>query len=271
MQKPLILLTNDDGVESPGLWAAACALAVVGDVTIAAPLTQSTGAGRSMPHFMNGRIERRVRDMCGRTWEAYGVNGSPAQAVDHAILELMPRYPDLVVSGINYGENVGTGITISGTIGAAMEAASFGIPALAVSLQTGIQNHLSHSTEVDFSVAAHFTAYFAQCILRSGLPGDVQILKIEIPASATPETPWRVTRLALHRYYVPYSTRRGGLDEEAPLGYRVQVSPDEVPKDSDIYALLYEHVVSVTPLTLDMTARYPLHSLEAHLRRDQMG
>jgi len=265
MKTARILLTNDDGVDSPGLWAAARALSSLGEVLVAAPRTQSTGAGRSMPHYLNGRIERRVRQIEGQTWIAYAVEGSPAQAVDHAILELMSGYPDLVVSGINYGENVGTGITISGTLGAAMEAASFGIPALAVSLQTGIQNHLSHSEEVDFSTAAHFTAFFARQILRLGLPGDVQILKVEIPASATPETPWRVTRLAMHRYYVPFSTRKGGLEEEAPLGYRVQVSPEEVSRDSDIYALLYDQVVSVTPLTLDMTARFPLDELEKYL------
>ncbi|WP_299027141.1 5'/3'-nucleotidase SurE [uncultured Thermanaerothrix sp.] len=267
MHRPLILLTNDDGVDSPGLWAAARALARLGEVAVVAPRMQSTGAGRSMPHLSDGRIERRERREDGYTWVAFGVNGTPAQAVDHALLELLPRYPNLVVSGINYGENVGTGITISGTIGAAMEAASFGIPALAVSLQTGIHNHLTHSEEVDFSAAAYFTGYFAQRILDKGLPGDVQILKVEVPTEATPETPWRVTRLAMHRYYVPYSTRKGGLDEEAPLGYRVEVSPEEVPVDSDIYALLYERVVSVTPLTLDMTARYPLQSLEAHLGR----
>lgn len=267
MQKPLILLTNDDGVDSPGLWAAARILTGLGEVVVVAPREQSTGAGRSMPHLSNGRIERRERQEGDRTWVAFGVHGTPAQAVDHALLELLPRYPDLVISGINYGENVGTGITISGTIGAAMEAASFGIPALAVSLQTGIQNHLTHSEEVDFSTAAYFTGYFAQRILEHGLPGDVQILKVEVPALATPETPWRVTRLAMHRYYVPYSTRKGGLGEEAPLGYRVEVSPEEVSADSDIYALLYDRVVSVTPLTLDMTARYPLQALEAHLRQ----
>jgi len=72
----------------------------------------------------------------GKNWTVHAVGGTPAQAVLHAVLEILPRKPDLVVSGINYGENVGSGVTVSGTVGAALDAAGLGIPALAVSLET---------------------------------------------------------------------------------------------------------------------------------------
>ena len=120
----------------------------------------------------------------------------------------MPRWPDLVVSGINYGENLGTGITASGTVGAALEAAALGIPALAVSLQTHPDDYYSYSREVNFSPARHFTTLFARILLDRRLPLDVDLLKIDIPDGATLETPWEMTRLSRHRYYALRPPRR---------------------------------------------------------------
>jgi len=119
--KPQILLTNDDGIQSPGLWAAAGALAAIGRVTVAAPAEQSSGMGRSLPSTSSGIIHEQKLRVNGQEWIVYAVSGSPAQAIQHGVLEIMPKKPDLVVSGINYGENVGLGTTISGTVGAAME------------------------------------------------------------------------------------------------------------------------------------------------------
>src|SRR5512140_1440167 len=130
-----ILLTNDDGIRSPGLWAAAEALSTLGYVTVAAPREQATSMGRAMPVSSDGKITPVRLQIGDQEWTAYAVGGSPAQAALHGIMEVMPRTPDLVVSGINYGENVGTGITVSGTVMAAAEAASRGSPSLAVSAQ----------------------------------------------------------------------------------------------------------------------------------------
>src|SRR5512134_1609758 len=121
--KPQILLTNDDGIASPGLWAAAEALSQLGYVYVTAPRDQFSGAGRSFPITTDGVIRPQVMDVNGQEWTVYAVGGTPAQVVQHAVLEILPQIPDLVVSGINYGENVGTGITASGTVGAALEAA----------------------------------------------------------------------------------------------------------------------------------------------------
>ena len=102
------------------------------------------------------------------TWTVHAVGGSPAQAVLHGLLEIMPVQPDLVVSGINYGENVGSGITVSGTVGAAMEGASQGVPSLAVSLETDAEHHLTYSTEVRFLRRGSF-----HCIVRPPAAGTV--------------------------------------------------------------------------------------------------
>ena len=170
MEKPKILLTNDDGIQSPGLWAAAEALSALGFVTVAAPREQSSGMGRSLPGTSDGIIQPETLVVHGQEWTVYAVGGSPAQAVLHAILEIMPQPPDLVVSGINYGENIGTGVTISGTVGAAMEAAALGYKALAVSLETDQKYHLSYSQEINFSAAALFTARFARMLLDKQFP-----------------------------------------------------------------------------------------------------
>ena len=166
MAKLQILLTNDDGIRSPGLWAAAESFSSLGFVTVAAPRDQSSGMGRSLPSTSDGIIKKETVEVGGKSWVVYAVGGTPAQAVQHGVLEIMEDKPDLVVSGINYGENVASGITISGTVGAALEGASFGIPSLAISLQTKAGLHFSHSKEVDFSVAAYFAAYFGRSSVK---------------------------------------------------------------------------------------------------------
>ncbi|MCS6963625.1 5'/3'-nucleotidase SurE [Thermoflexus sp.] len=252
---PLIMVTNDDGIRSPGLRAAAAALQALGQVVVVAPVDQWSGAGRCMPATSEGRIYPETMVVNGATIRAYGVEGTPAQVVNHGILEILPRRPDLVVSGINYGENVGSGVTISGTVGAALEAASFGIPALAVSLQTPVEHHLGYSEEIDFRAAAHFTCLFAGAVLRQALPFDVDVLKIDVPATATPDTPWRWTRQSRQRYFVPVRPMRRRPTDPGPLGYRVEIDFEHLEPDSDIYALVVDQVVSVTPLSLDLTSR----------------
>ena len=264
-KRPHILLTNDDGIHSPGLWAAAGALSRLGYVTVAAPREQVSGMGRSLPRTSDGRIEKLTLQINEQEWPVFAVGGTPAQAVQHAILEILPDLPDLVVSGINYGENLGTGITISGTVGAAMEGAALGIPALAVSLQLLITDYLSY-TDQDFRTAAHFTHLFAEMLLEKKMPPDVDLLKLEVPVHASPETPWRMTRLARHRYYLPFGERKGTWEEPYSIEAIPKVEPHEVEPDSDIYTLLYDKMISVTPLSLDFTARVDLQAFEKGLR-----
>jgi 5'-nucleotidase len=267
MEKCQILLTNDDGVQSPGLWAAAEALSDIGYVTVVAPREQSSGMGRSLPSTSDGIIRPQALTVRGREWTIYSVGGSPAQAVLHGMLEIMPHKPDLVVSGINYGENVATGITISGTVGAAMEAAAMGVRALAMSLETRVEHHLSYSREVDFSAAAHFTAFFARLLLERSLPADVDLLKVDVPGEATSQTPWQVTHLAHQHYFTPTAPVRSSWEQPARVGYRLDPNLD-CEKGSDVDVLLNRRLVSVTPLSLDNTSRVEFTSLDALLRAD---
>lgn len=264
MAKPLILITNDDGIDSPGLAALAAALDGLGDLLIIAPAHQQSGMGRSMPPFYDGRIYEVTIGLDGASWKAYRANVSPAQAVQYGILELADRVPSLAVSGINYGENVGTGVTVSGTVGAAMEAAAHGIPALAVSLQVpDPAMHLNNDASVDFSVAMYFTRYFAERWLRARRPPEVDLLKIDIPAGATRQTPWRLTRLERGAYFRPLKPTRVRLDEEWRLGYEVNRELN-LAADSDA-AVLSQGMISVTPLTIDITANVRRDTLRALL------
>jgi len=256
MQKrPLILITNDDGIQSPGLRAAARAVADLGDLLIVAPNKQQTGASRSYPFNNNQPLEQTTVALNGSTHPAHTGNMSPAQSVTVGVLYLARRPVDLVISGINYGENVGSGVTISGTVGAAIEAGCYGIPALAVSLQTPHEHHFSNSDVVDFSVAAHFTRQFAQKVLQNGLPANVDLLKIDVPASATVETPWQFGRVSRQRYYeTPPGNFEKVLKGESKLAYHVNVQRDSLEPDSDVKIFSVDRHVSVVPMTVDLTA-----------------
>ncbi|MEW5960666.1 MAG: 5'/3'-nucleotidase SurE [Chloroflexota bacterium] len=248
--KPLILITNDDGIDSPGLHAAAAAVAELGELLIVAPSSQRTGAGRSYPPVTDKNIYPVELPLDGAHYTAFKADYSPAQLVIAAALKLAPRPIDLCISGINYGENLGSTVTSSGTVGAAIEAVSFDLPALAVSLETPHEFHTRYNAEIDFSTAAHFTRYFAEQILKRGLPSQVDLLKIDIPATATPQTPWRAGLLSRQRYWHPVLRP----DREHDVGYQAIVDYDTLEPGSDIHIFLVERQVAVTPMTIDMSA-----------------
>lgn len=266
MSQYQILLTNDDGIKSPGLWAAAEALSELGYVTVVAPRDQVSGMGRSMPVTSDGIIKEERLKIKGQDWPVFAVGGTPAQAVQHGILEVMSKKPDLIVSGINYGSNLGTGITISGTVGAAMEAAAQGFRSLAVSLETAQEHHLSYSQEIDFSAAAHFTLKFARFLMERPPFPDVDLLKVDVPESATPETAWEWTRLARQRYYDSVAPQRESWSEPGTMGYKEAPQLQEEPSDSDVFVIRNKRLVSVTPITLDMTSRANFDELDNHFK-----
>jgi 5'-nucleotidase len=262
----LILLTNDDGLASPGLAAAVRAVRDLGDLLIVAPAEQQSGMGRSMPGHYSCAITRHILTIDGVMYPAYAVDGSPAQAVLHALLSLADRRPALTIAGINHGENLGTGTTISGTVGAALQAGDMGVPGLAVSLEVPPAFHYNHNSGdlVDWSSSIYFTRYFAQRLLRHGLPHGVHAVKVDIPAEATPRTPWRVTRQSLQPYYNSVTVERElQFGVPRPLTYRVQIDWETLEPDSDIWAFVRDRVVSVTPLTLDLSGGIDLSRFAA--------
>jgi len=265
--KPQILLTNDDGILSPGLWAAAASLSKLGFVTVTAPRDQSSGMGRSLPSTSDGIIQEQRVQVNGQEWSVFAVGGSPAQTVLHGVYEVLKEKPDLVVSGINYGENIASGVTISGTVGAAIEGASLGIPSMAVSLEADPQYHLTYSEDISFLVAAEFTVRMARLLLAKKFPADVGLLKVDVPSDATIDTPWQLTRVSRQRYYEPLAPERKSWNEMGVMGYREAGQLDDEPEDTDVYVLRKKRMVSVSPLSLDLTSRVDFAELDRLMRK----
>ncbi len=265
-EKKQILLTNDDGIGSPGLWAAAEALSALGYVTVAAPREHASATGRGFNRAADGLITLQKTTINNQEWDVYAVGGSPSQTVLHAVLEIMPTRPDLVVSGINYGANFSTDVGYSGTVGAALEAASLGFPALASSLEIVKEEWDVFHTDIDFTVAGYFTKVFARMLLEKRMPEDVHVLNLVIPRDAVPDTPWRLTHLTRARYYNPYVKRSGTWAEPAEITSRM-IIPPEADEDSDIRTVLVDKLVSVTPLSLDLTSRVDFKSLNNLFRK----
>jgi 5'-nucleotidase len=261
---PLILVTNDDGIESEGLWAAVEAVLPLGEVLVVAPDRQWSGAGRSMPPQVTGHLAQGSVEIGGQVIQAYAVDATPALAVVHGVIELASRRPSLVISGINSGANLGTEVTISGTVGAALEGGAFGIPAMAVCLEMDPAYHLTGDENADYSAAQAFTRLFAESLLAHGLPYDVHALNINIPADASPNAPWWLARLSRRRYFLPQRPNRA--NGSGRPGYVQAVKSEEAEYDSDVWAVLIDRVVSVTPLSLDLTSRVDFGALDGCLR-----
>lgn len=255
---PLILVTNDDGILSPGLLAAAEAVAPFGELLIAAPRYQQTAMGRAFPKDDSiGIIEEFELIVNHKTVTGYGVHGSPAQAVSHAILELTDKKPALCVSGINYGENIGLNLMISGTLGAAFEASTYDIPAIAVS-QEVVDPALYQATEyhsVNWDAARYFTRCFAGRALKEGLPPEISVLNINIPVSATTESAIRLTTQSRQKYFVLRKPSKRDFSQGCYLEIEPFIDTDNLEESSDIKALILDKVVSVTPLVWSLTAK----------------
>ena len=264
--RPLILITNDDGVVSPGLRAAARAAIRLGDVLVVAPSGQQTGAGRSMPDLGPLLMEPRPLVVDGVPVQAYAVPGTPTLSVMYGVLAVADRPVSLVISGINYGENLGSEITASGTVGAALEAAAMGILALAVSCETHKRFHFNPEEGMDFAAAEYFTELFARMLLARKMPLDVDVLKVDVPEGATPETPWRATRVSRQRYYYPIPPASRNFDKPLYIDYEVRLDMDTLEPDSDIRAMVVDRVVSVAPISLDLSSRVDLANFRSALQ-----
>lgn len=263
---PLIILTNDDGIESPGLAAVVATMDSLGELLIVAPLRQQTGMGRSRSSKLNvdGRIHPRQVTYGDKHWSGFAVDATPAMAVECAILQLADRPPALVVSGINYGENVGSSVTVSGTMGAAIEAADQGVLALAVSLEIPDSDYFNITDQVDFGIASHFTRQIAEKALNANLPADVDVLKIEVPSNAGVDTKWVITRQDKYAYYQAYVPEGNDLDhQEFKVDYLAQKGKYSRP-GTDTHALA-QGLISITPISIDMTSRVELSLLQQEL------
>ncbi len=261
-----ILLSNDDGIDSPGLWAAAEALSERGYVTVSAPREHMSATGRGRLRGADKNVTKKKLTVKGKEWDVFAFGGSPSQCVSFGVFKLSEKKPDLVVSGINFGENFGTDVTYSGTIGAALEAASLGIPGLAVSQQLIAEDWDNYQENVDFTISAYFTSYFADIMLKKKLPFDVDVLNIVVPHGATKDTPWKITRLGRTRYYRPFLHLKNKPNKKIDVS-EIKLTVDEIPPDSDMYTVLVEKKIAVVPVSLDLTSRVEPDELEEVLRQ----
>jgi 5'-nucleotidase len=235
-----ILLSNDDGVYSPGLAAMEQQLRHLGDVFIAAPATEQSGVGHSIT-YLTPLLCKSIRRE-GRHW-AWAVEGSPADCVKLAIVELCPWKPDLVVSGINNGLNAGINVLYSGTVAAAIEGSFFGITSIAISME--------HAEDPDVQAAAVVARNVIDGIVKNNThPG--RLFNVNIPTAAT-ERPAdvKVVPMGLAQYGRKYEKRSspGGRD----YYWAMWSDPPEPPAPESDLTELRAGNVTVTPLDFDLT------------------
>jgi 5'/3'-nucleotidase len=244
---PQILVTNDDGVRSEGLHVLAAALERLGDVTVVAPHTESSAIGHALTLRRPLRMDH-VRD------RVYEVDGTPTDCVNIGVSQIFKSMPDLVVSGINTGYNLGDDVTYSGTVAGAMEGALLGIPSIAVSLERT-------RGQYDFGPAAQAAAEVAQLVLAQGLPSRV-FLNLNVP----PGQPkgMRVTVQAKRNHITVVSERFD--PRHKPYYWIEEGQNDWEPHDQSDYQAVRDGYVSVTPLQPDLTAYDALTATESLMR-----
>lgn len=250
-----ILITNDDGIGFPGLAALAEALSSLGSVTVAAPKYDTTGASHGVTSDRPIPVETMERD--GQTW--FSIDARPVTCLRLAVEALLPERPDLVVSGINKGENLGTVTFYSATVAAAREAAFLGIPALAV--------HLARGGEMDYQAAARVVADIVRAVGRDGVPKGT-FLNVNVPNLPKESIKGaRVTRQdtrAPLEFFGRTTTPEGGIEYKPSWKHL-----EPVGEDTDIWALRNGYI-SISVLGFDQSAasgRRAARSLQRRLRR----
>jgi 5'-nucleotidase len=254
MQQPLILVTNDDGVHAPGIKALAGALAALGEVHVVAPDREVSACAQSLTLKHPLRAEKIAE-------QVYSVDGTPADCVNLALVKLLPRRPDLVVSGINRGANLGEDVFYSGTVGGAREGTFFRVPSIAVSLAA--------RAESDFAPAAAFSVKLARMVLEQGLP-ERTLLNVNVPSGTPVGAMITVQGRREHE-----GTILEGLDPRRRPYYWIEEGSDRWLTDetSDIHAIRQGYI-SITPLHTDTTHHAALGALkawEAALRNGRLG
>jgi len=256
VEERIILVTNDDGVNAPGLLALRRALAEVGRVEVFAPERNWSAASRTRTFHKPLRVDE-VRLLDGSV--GHVTNGTPSDCVSLALLGLLDVTPDLIVSGINDGLNLGRDVSYSGTVAAAMEGVRAGVPAIAVSYDT-----VRDRTDTpDYSTAAAFSARLAAFFLGEGEFPKGNVLNVNVPYLPSERAlKVKITRLGGEAYSNYLVT---GKDPQGRNYYWISGDPltDVRPKDTETdIAAVAAGLVSITPIHLDMTE----HSLLERLR-----
>jgi 5'-nucleotidase len=243
----LILLTNDDGITAPGLVALYHELTRLGEVHVVAPETVQSATGHGIT-ISTPLLTQKVTVEGAFTGTA--VDGRPADCVKLAVSQILPRPPDLVVSGMNAGANTGINVIYSGTVAAAIEAAFLGLPSIAVSL------YLRSDVPTNFAKSAKIGADVVERIWNVGLRAG-QVVSVNIPALQADEHPTgvRVVRQCTRPWPDTYEKRTDPRGREYFWNSSVFTLGD-AEDDTDV-AALREKYVTITPLQFDLT-HYPM-------------
>ena len=244
------LISNDDGITASGILACKKAVEDLCETYLVAPEIQQSGIGHAITLYEPLRINEHVLKDGSL---GYGVSGTPTDAVTLALFEVMDEKPDIMISGINTGYNLGKAeLTTSGTLGAAIEAASFGIPTIAISQEVTREDIKFENgyIEFDFDFATKMLNKIAKIVLKKGLPEGIDLLNVNIPAHPSDESV-EMTRLG-ERMYVPVIEKR--LDPRGKPYYWIDGDPYEAYEPgSDGYVLRSLHKTTITPLRIDLT------------------
>jgi 5'-nucleotidase len=243
----LILLTNDDGIRAPGLVAMYRELTRLGEVHVVAPETVQSATGHGIT-LSTPLLTSRVT--VEETFTGIAVEGRPADCVKLAVAKLLPRRPDLVVSGINSGANVGINVIYSGTVAAAIEAAFLGVPSVAVSL------YLRNEIPLDYSRTARLSMGVIRQALDAGLKGG-QAVSINVPPLRKDESPAgvKVVRQCTNAWIDTYEERKDPRGRSYFWNNTV-FTLGQTDQDTDV-AALRDGYITVTPLQFDLT-HYPM-------------
>lgn len=249
-KKPLILVTNDDGITSPGIRCLIQIMNEIGEVVVVAPNSPQSGMGHAVT--LDATLQCEPIHIDSGIQKEYSCSGTPADCVKIAKHEVLNRIPDLCVSGINHGSNASINVIYSGTMSAAIEAGIEGIPAIGFSL-------LDYSWEADFDQARDFIKKIALNVLESGLPKGV-VLNVNIPKLKKEEIKGiKICRQAKARWLEEFDRR------ESPQG-RVyywmtgKFINEETGEDTDLWALDNGYI-SVVPIQFDLTAYHAIQEL----------
>ncbi|RPI58759.1 MAG: 5'/3'-nucleotidase SurE [Chloroflexi bacterium] len=254
-----ILLTNDDGIQAPGLRALLEALRPLGRLSVFAPDHNWSAAGHTKTMHKPLRVARYpFPDLEGGDVEAYTSTGAPSDCVALALLGLLPDRPDIVVSGINQGANLGHDVTYSGTVAAAIEAAIFGLPAVAISLD-------SYESQ-EFGVAARVAAGVVARVQEHGLPPGT-LLNVNVPPLGSDKLAGvAITRMG-RRVYRDVLVERKDPRQRPYYWIGGEPPSGHLDEGTDIWAVSQGYV-SITPIHLDMTAHELIPRLEAWSLRE---
>jgi 5'-nucleotidase len=250
MKRPLILVTNDDGINAPGIRTLISVVKNIGDVIVVAPDSPQSGMGHAIT--INSTLHSSKITPKNSEIIEYSCSGTPADCVKLAINELMPRKPDLCVSGINHGSNSSINVIYSGTMSAAIEAGIEGVPAIGFSL-------LDYSWNADFSHSKDFIRKITSNALNNGIPKGV-VLNVNIPAVKKSDIKGvKICRQAKAYWVEEFDKRKNPLGQEYYWLTGKFVNKDQ-GEDTDEWALKNNYI-SIVPVEFDLTAHHAIQGL----------